>query len=151
MEGLFTRWCILWSLGHTRRLRRLLVCWPGGGGGAGARASVSAATKGSAPLSLETTKKNSVVMICFGADTLKWLHLLRRKHHKRRRWRRRSFTSRRVDVASLNCISFLYWLHAVWFIRVFSKKPVLETLKFFSKIQYSIPLENPYSVLLIYW
>ena len=41
-------------------------------------------------------------------------------------------------------------LHAVWFIRVFSKNPVLETLKFFSEIQYSIPLEYPYPVLLIY-
>ena len=36
-------------------------------------------------------------------------------------------------------------IHALWFIRVFSKYPVLGTLIFSTEFQYSKPLINPYS------
>ena len=36
-------------------------------------------------------------------------------------------------------------VHALWFIRVFTKYPVLGTLIFSTEIQYSKPLKNPYS------
>ena len=43
------------------------------------------------------------------------------------------------------CYCSMFLIHALWFIRVFSKYPVLGTLIFSTEFQYSKPLINPYS------
>ena len=48
-----------------------------------------------------------------------------------------------LNTLNPNALTPAFAIHVIWFIRVFSKYPVLGTLNYFDEIQYWKPLKNP--------